>query len=161
MLADTAPAWYAGERAWGERRALRQLLLGGNALGELDARLGELTALHHLEAHANQLTSLPRSFAQLQRLTVLTLGGNRLTRFPECLLVLDSLESLDLSQNRIHTLWEPAAVLRERDALPGGDSAQEVGGAPRSAPLRRLRRLDLRGNRLRTPAFMPLSLIHI
>ena len=155
MLADTAPAWYAGERAWGERRALRQLLLGGNALGELDARLGELTALHHLEAHANQLTSLPRSFAQLQRLTVLTLGGNRLTRFPECLLVLDSLESLDLSQNRIHTLWEPAAVLRERDALPGGDSAQEVGGAPRSAPLRRLRRLDLRGNRLRTPAFMP------
>ncbi|GAA5186708.1 hypothetical protein GCM10023322_33560 [Rugosimonospora acidiphila] len=165
-----------------EARDVRVLDLSGNRLRELPPDLGELTQLTCLDLAANRLTTLPPAIGRLTRLRRLDVSENRLTTLPPqlagctrlgtlslydnslsdvgVLAALPGIVRLDLSTNRLTTL--PA--LRCADTLYQLDlSNNALTEVPAGlATLRRLRMLDLSGNRLTSAAGLrPLGLHEI
>ncbi|KDN47743.1 hypothetical protein K437DRAFT_262389 [Tilletiaria anomala UBC 951] len=117
LISGSEPGWYDrgdSDRAWYEREEIRSLQANGNALHELDERIGEFRALLKIELQQNELVALPQSFLNLWHLTVLNLSANNLTCFPTCLLALDNLKNLDLSSNKLKSLWSAEDILASR-----------------------------------------------
>ncbi|MDQ1677831.1 MAG: elongation factor Tu [Actinomycetota bacterium] len=126
---------------WAATR-LEYLLAGANRLVTVGAGIGRLRTLRYIDLTDNWMVRLPTSLADCQLLRRIDLSGNHLEEID--VLATVPLTHLDVANNRIKALSALPATLEQLDL-----SNNRLEALPDSfRRLRRLRRLDLSGNRL-------------
>ena len=155
QLPETLDEWTPSLRSLDARRNK----LGG-ALAESVGRMRMLTSLR---LDSNDLSSLPEGLGNLTSLVSLSASRNALVRLPDSIGDCKSLRHLDVCRNKLmrlpESLFAGCAELEElwaRDNqlvfMPGRP------GIPKTIRLaKRLRKLDVGGNRLTSNSFPPLD----
>ena len=131
--------------------------------GALAESVGRMRMLTRLQVDSNDLSSLPEGLGNLTSLVSLSASRNALVRLPDSIGDCKSLRHLDVCRNKLmrlpESLFAGCAALEElwaRDNqlvfMPGRP------GIPKTIRLaKRLRKLDVGGNRLTSNSFPPLD----
>jgi Leucine-rich repeat (LRR) protein len=135
------------ESVW-DQVDLETLVLAGNDLTEISAKIGRLRRLRMLDLGHNRLRSLPGSLGDLDGLSdFLYLHENRFTSLPPSLAHLQRLRYLNISENAFETL--PECICGMHGLIELRASANPLVSLPDSLELPALRELHLRNTRLR------------